>query len=99
MDFKFIKCKTAIGIVSCKSLTKSIDKEYCKDFKKYKMTNIFLFAECCNSKSVTRLKEQAKDAGYKGFYYLYTIKDERYLEFDENIYIKFIETMKALTDT
>ncbi|PQP33267.1 hypothetical protein C6A36_00105 [Desulfobacteraceae bacterium SEEP-SAG10] len=99
MDFKFINCKDALGIVSCKSLTRSVDKEYCKDFNKYKMKNIFLFVECCNEKSIDRLTKQAKEAGYKGFYYLYTIKNDQYIKTDENVYIKFIKKIKALPNT
>ncbi len=96
MDFKFINCGDALGIVSCKSLTRSVDKEYCKDFKKYKMKNIFLFVECCNAKSVDRLKKQAKAAGYKGFYYLYTIEKDGYININGNVYINFIKAIQAL---
>ena len=96
MDFRFIECKNALGIVSCKSLTRSINKEYCIDFQKYKMENIFLFAECCNSVSVDRLKEQTKDAGYKGFFYLYTFDKNGYLNFDQKVYLDFIETIQSL---
>ena len=99
MDFKFIERKNALGIVSCKSLTRSIDKEYCKDFQKYKMKNIFLFVECCNAKSVDRLKKQAKAAGYKGFYYLYSIEKGGYINIDDNVYINFIKKIQALSNT
>lgn len=99
MDFKFIERKNVLGIVSCKSLTRSIDKEYCKDFQKYKMKNIFLFAECCNSKSVDRLQKQAKDAGYKNFFYLYTFDKNGYFHFDQNVYINFIKAIQALSTT
>ena len=99
MDFRFIKCENALGIVSCKSLTRSIDKEYCRGFQKYQMKDIFLFAECCKSVSVDRLKEQAKDAGYKGFFYLYTFDKDGYLTFDQNVYMDFIEAIQTLQNT
>lgn len=96
MDFRFIECRNALGIVSCKSLTRSIDKEYCADFKKYRMRDIFLFAECCNPVSLDRLKRQAKEAGHKGFFYLYTLDKNGIIGTDENVYVKFIEAMQAL---
>lgn len=97
MDFKFIDCRQALGIVSCKSLTRAIDKKYCETFKKYRLKNIFLFAECCNPKSVDRLTEQAKKAGYKGFYYLYTIDKDQKILTNEEVYMKFIKTIQALS--
>lgn len=94
MDFRFIESKNALAIISCKSWTKSIDKEYCKDFRKYNLKNIFLFAEGCNPNSLDRLKKQAITAGYKNFFYLHTIDKNDMIIRDENVYLEFIQAMK-----
>ena len=70
MNFKFIESRKALAVISCKSYAKSIDKDYCNDFKKYSLDNIFLIAECCASTAIANLKKQAEESGYKGFYYL-----------------------------
>ena len=49
MNFKFIECKDAIAVISCKSMITSIDKKhksYIKALKPY-VDKIFIFAECC----------------------------------------------------
>ena len=98
MDFRFIKCKNAIAVISCKSYTTSIDKEYCKDFSKYNLKNIFLFSECCLPKSVDRLKAQAISAGYKGFYYLHAIdKKKGVINTDPDGYLEFIKEMENVS--
>lgn len=94
MDFRFIKCEDALAVISCKSKTASIDKEYCEDFRKYELKNIFLFAECCLPKSIDRLKTQAISAGYKGFYYLYAIDKKGNIKCDEKQYLAFIKEME-----
>ncbi len=97
MHFKFIEAKNAVAVISCKSYAKSVDKNYCEDFKKYKLENIFLMAECCPIKSIENLKKNALESGYKGFYYLYTLDDDTEdIQWDENIYIDFIEAINAL---
>ena len=97
MDFKFIESKNALAVISCKSWAKSIDKEYCKDFIKYNLKNIFLFAEGCNPSSIDRLKEQAVAAGYKDFFYLHTIDKSGVIERDTNVYLEFIQAMKNVS--
>jgi hypothetical protein len=97
MDFRFIKCKNALAVISCKSWTNSVDKKYCKDFLKYNLKNIFLFVECCNPNSIDRLKEQAIAAGYKGFFYLHTIDKRGVIKRDESVYLEFIQTIKDVS--
>jgi len=96
MDFRFIECSQALAVISCKSYARSIDKKYCEYFSKYNLKNILLFAECCTPSSVERLKEQAKERGYKGFYYLYTIDKNGVIAQDERMYIDFIENIKKI---
>lgn len=97
MDFKFIESKNALAVISCKSQTKSIDKEYCKNFHKYNVKNILLFAECCRPKSIDRLKTQADDAGYKGFFHLYTLDKKDIIDRDDNVYLAFIQAIKNVS--
>ena len=97
MNFKFIESRKALAVISCKSYAKSIDKEYCINFRKYNLHNIFLIAECCPSTAIGNLKEQAEGSGYKGFYYLYALNDEAgTYKVDENVYIEFIEAIQSL---
>ena len=97
MNFKFIESRNALAVISCKSYAKSIDKDYCNDFKKYSLDNIFLIVECCPSTAIANLKRQAEEYGYKGFYYLYALNDEAgTYDVDERIYIDFIEAIQSL---
>jgi len=99
MDFKFIKCSEAIAVISCKSLTRSIDKDYCNTLRPYNVGKVFLFSECCSPSSVKRLKQQAQAAGYAGFYYLYSMKKggDTFAVNEEGI-LAFIEEMGTLLD-
>lgn len=99
MDFKFIECSKALAVISCKSKTNSVDKEYCKSFAKYNLENIFLFVECCKSHRVEPLKEQALASGYKGFFYLYTLRSEDFgFDQDPEVYLEFVKAMKGLAE-
>jgi len=70
MDFKFINCREAIAVISCKSLIRSIDRRYPQKLKPY-VDKVFLFAECCEPTDINKLKKSAQTAGYEGFWYLY----------------------------
>jgi hypothetical protein len=74
MDFRFIRSNDAVAVISCKSLMNSIkskDVLYCSDLKPL-VDNVLLFAECCHPTSVDSLKRKAKEAGYAGFWRLYS---------------------------
>ena len=71
MDFCFVDCSQARCVISCKSFMRSIDTQYCQDLHPY-VKHVMLFAECCPSGSVARLRSQADGAGYTGFWHLYT---------------------------
>ncbi len=99
MDFKFIKSSEAVAVISCKSEAKSIDKahkKYCEKLNKY-VDNMMLFAECCPKGRVDTLITRAKEAGYKGFWYLYTI-DEKTNECCNNprVWKSFLTTLKKI---
>ncbi len=100
MDFKFIRCSEAIAVISCKSLTRSIDKDYCKGLKPYNIKKVFLFSECCSPVSTKRLTRQAKEAGYSDFFYLYTVrKDSDTFAVNEEGILEFIIEVEALLAT
>jgi hypothetical protein len=73
MDFRFIKQQNAIAVISCKSYLRSgdVDTEYCESMKPF-CKNIWLFAECCGSRSAKNIRQKALSFGYKKFWYLYS---------------------------
>jgi len=73
MNFKFINCKDAIAVISCKSMITSVDKEHKKYIKALKphVKEILIFAECCEPSAVKRLKKSAQAVGCHSFWYLY----------------------------
>ena len=99
MDFRFIKSSAALAVISCKSLLKSVDKEYCRNIKQFKVNNIFLFAECCSSSSVKTLEQNSKKAGYKGLCYAYTVdsRHESIVKEDPKVYERFLKAILRLT--
>ena len=100
MSFKFIQSKNAVAVISCKSYTRSVDKQYCDEFHEYGLKNIFLVAECCSPSSVERLKKEAKDEGYKGFYYLYSFKKNSSVRLqDESVYLDFYNDIKKVVSS
>lgn len=97
MDFRFIHCEKALAVISCKSFTKNIDKEYPSEIAKYGVDNVFLVAECCSPNKVTDLSDKAKEAGYSGFYYLYQYDEKSFTDtIDSNVYVEFIQKLLAL---
>lgn len=75
MHFKFVKKDHAVAVISCKSLTKSVDGEYAKKLRPY-VKHVFLFAECCPPGKEASLRKKAKEAGYAGFGLLYTYDEK-----------------------
>jgi len=73
MDFKFINCRQAIAVISCKSFIRAVDRRYPSKLEPY-VDKVFLVAECCEPNVVDRLKRSAESVGYAGFWYLYTCK-------------------------
>jgi len=95
MDFKFIDCRAAVVVISCKSFIRSVDKEYCEKMKHF-VKNLWLFAECCRPGSVKRLKESTKSAGYKNFWYLYTWDGKKEISPNQAEWFDFIGTLEEL---
>lgn len=100
MDFRFVRCDNAVAVVSCKSFKKSLlkaDKEYRVELKKYKVDNLFLIAECCKTSRVNPLRNDTKNAGYRDFFYLYSInKDQSTIATPEPDYVAFAESLRAI---
>jgi hypothetical protein len=96
MDVSFVDSRLVIAVISCKSSIKAVDVEYCKRMRKY-VPDILLFAECCTPGAVKKLKESAKSAGYKGFWYLYTCTRSSEHSHDENQWEDFIEVINRIT--
>ena len=96
MDFKFINCRSAVAVISCKSFMRTVDRGYCERMRPY-IDNVLLFAECCEPNAVRRLKRSAESAGYKGFWYLYACnQNTSECTVDEMQWINFIQTLKSL---
>lgn len=95
MNFKFVQSKSAKLIISCKSFLKSsdIDKEYCKEIKKY-VDKIWLFAECCGPRSPLKIEEKAKEIGYEKFFYLYTWSKSLGADPNEEGWLEFIRSIR-----
>ena len=102
MDFKFIDSSESLATVSCKSTIRSIDQKHVQYLQKMGnfQKNIFLFSECCEHKRIKILRKNALEAGYKGFWCLYTIdRSKSIIERDEPGWQDFFETVyRAVTE-
>jgi len=95
MDFKFVKASEVLAVVSCKSQLTSVDKDYVSSLKKYGVKKVFLFAECCKEPSLPQLRKKAHDAGYKGFWCLYTIQEPgEFVKEDEKMLKNFGDSIQ-----
>jgi len=100
MDFRFVECDEALGVISFKSYVRSVDNGYCNSLKKYKIGDVWLFGECCETKSADTLTKNARRAGYRGFVYLYSIGEDGFsLHYPENLYLEFIDDVVRLAST
>jgi len=99
MDFHFVRRNAVKLVVSCKSHVTQIDQRMKDDIVNLAdyAENVWLFAECCNAKQVTKLQQDAGDAGYKNFYYLYLLKEGQITpDFDERVWLDFTESLLSL---
>lgn len=96
MDFKFIDCRQAIVVISCKSFMDRIkrkDSMYCEKVKKY-VDQVWLFAECCKPKAAANLKQKAFLAGYNKFWYLYSWDRKKSITInDERVWLDFLYSL------
>jgi hypothetical protein len=99
MDFHFVNKQNVKLVVSCKGFEVSqIDQNMKNDIVKLGdyVENVWLFVEYCKAKQLRGLCEDAKDAGYKKFYHLYLLKEDGTLDYDENLWCEFAESLQEL---
>jgi len=96
MDFKFINCREAIAVISCKSFIREVDRSYRQKLRPY-VDKVFLFAECCEPNAVNRLRRSAQSAGYVGFWYLYACNQATSVcTVDENQWKDFLIKLRRI---
>jgi hypothetical protein len=95
MDFRFIKCSEALAVISCKSFTVGVDRRYCQELRRY-VKRVWLFAECCRPNAVDRLTKKAKQAGYSGFWYLYTWDGSSPISPNPESWLDFLKALRNL---
>jgi hypothetical protein len=99
MDFHFVNKQNVKLVVSCKGFKVSqIDQDMKNDIVKLSdwVENVWLFVEYCKATRLRGLCEDAKDSGYKKFYPLYLQKENSSLDYDENLWCEFAESLKEL---
>jgi len=98
MDFKFVSQQDAVAVVSCKSYLRSgkVDKGYAGDLKPF-VKNVWLFAECCEMGHPKRLRQQANDAGYDAFWYMYEwSRSDGGQQLNETGWLDFVKEVRRL---
>lgn len=97
MDFRFIEQQKAVAVISCKSYLRSgdIDSEYCKSMEPF-VRKIWLFAECCDPRSVESIRNKAFGFGYERFWYLYTWSKQIVPNPNKNGWNEFVKELKKL---
>lgn len=95
MDFRFVQHASALAVVSCKSYAKDVDAKYVRKLRPY-VRHVLLFAECCAPDKVSSLRKRAKDAGYAGFWYLYTYDEATSLcVTDPSGWLSFLQAIRS----
>jgi len=95
MDFRFVSTQGAIAVISCKSQLKTIDSKYPESVKKY-VPRVWLFTECCGPRSVKRLANEARQAGYEQFWHLYTWSPKTMPKSNEHGWMNFVQEVQRL---
>jgi hypothetical protein len=102
MRFVLVDKKQAMIVIQVKSGIESVtedDKKYCKKLLGF-VPEVWFFAECCWAKSASRAKDierKLKKAGYKRFFYFYTMDEERASKtISYYPFVKFIELIKKI---
>lgn len=102
MRFVLVDKTQARVVIQVKSGIDSVkkeDKNYCRSLSRF-VPEVWFFAECCWSKNEAKVKDIAaklKKAGYKRFFYLYAMDEEKKCRrSDYSQFIKFIELVKKI---
>jgi hypothetical protein len=99
MDFKFISLEKAVVVISCKSYlrTGDVDKQYCESTKEF-VDRVWLFAECCNPRSIESIRNKAERCGYDKFWPLYTWSKKTSPTPNREGWNDFVEEVKRLKE-
>jgi hypothetical protein len=100
MDFHFVNQQNVQLVVSCKAFELlHIDQNMRDDIVKLcdYVDNVWLFVEYCKSKKLCQLRADARNAGYKELYPLYLEKEDGTLDYDENIWCEFAQSLQELS--
>ncbi|MDE0145692.1 MAG: hypothetical protein OXL95_07465 [Nitrospira sp.] len=99
MEFTFVEASSVLAVISCKSKLTTIDKKYPSSLKKYGVNKVFLLAECCVESRKESLKKRAREAGYKGLWFLYSVDTSTgFVKTDESALKSFVdEILKSVS--
>jgi len=100
MDFHFVNKQNVNLVVSCKAFSVNQISKSMKDdvvnLADY-VDNVWLFAECCQYGQVAKVRRDARNAGYKGFSYLYCLKKSGSPgKYDEIGWCQFAKALREL---
>ena len=101
MDFHFVDKQNVKLIVSCKGFEVSqIDQNMKNDIIKLGgwVETVWLFVEYFKATRLRGLCKDAKDFGYKKFYYLYLKREDGSLDYNENLWCEFAKSLKELEE-
>ena len=100
MDFHFVDPKNVKLVVSCKAFSVTQISQSMKDDVVNladHVDNVWLFGECCQYGRVAKVRRDAKNAGYKGFFHLYCLKKSGGSgKYDERGWCKFAKSLREL---
>jgi len=100
MDFHFVDRRNVKLVVSCKAFSVTQISQSMKDDVVNladHVENVWLFAECCQYGQVAKVRRDARNAGYKGFSYLYRLKKSGDPgKYDEIGWCKFAKALRKL---
>lgn len=100
MDFHFVDRRNVKLVVSCKAFSVTQISQPMKDDVVNladHVDNVWLFAECCQYGQVAKVQRDARNAGYKGFSYLYRLKKSGGLgKYDEIGWCQFAKFLREL---
>jgi len=95
MDFHFVDACNVVAVVSCKSLVRDIDEQYCIDLKSFGIPQVALIGESCPKSNYSNLRTKALNAGYKDFWTL-GVEIDGLRECDETLHLEFIRFLETL---
>lgn len=95
MEFKFVEVGSVRAVVSCKAELRSIDKNYPSELKEYGVSEVLLFAECCEERRLSALRDRAKRYGYRGVWVAYQkIGSNGEFSIDDGMHFEFAEQIR-----